>query len=966
MNSLVGKSTGIALLMAAALLAALFAMGVFSASGVGAHEGDHCDGTVTTMEGGDTTCTTGHDDIHPGVISEVSVELSSALPGATGVTMTIEFTPGGASETDRTIQITVPLATDGTADETTFGGAGTLVFSGDDANVKATQGENSLSLAAGTSPANIAITHDAASDAVNYVAGQPITVEITGLTNPSDASSGTADAASNHEIDIRQIGSTEEATQNLGDEVSRSAGVNLSSGSLTLSSKTAGAAVQVVLNLWAVSAKGSANDITVDLKKFGVPTTIPERAVIIADDNGNGADDTGEEAAAAAAYDGEPGTVTVNGTKVTLALNSRIPGSGGEAGNLINGYTITFKQSAGITNPKKAGTATVEVDDGDEPNHSVKEAIESKVTLDKTSGPRGTTVTVKGVGFNTGDATVYLTSQYVDDIFKVEDYRLVEASVASDNTFSAEIDTTAENFIHGAEPNTKGDAFRGLNRIHVVDAAGTEENVAAYFEVTATLNPQSSGKRGGKVKVSVADFAYGAISNIKIGDKSISSSDRSGSLDDGAGTITITIPNDARLGEQVLTFEGSSTSDQQGTPGDDNVDSAKGKIVIGALDLSITPSTAVIGQIIRIEGSGFADNECITEITVGPDRPITEATSGDKVGARTDGTCLSDAVESDGNGNLANSFRVPLGLKAATYRVTVTSQSGRIGTTDMVVPKPSISLDTDESQRGTNVVVEGTDFPAEDTVLVKYAIRGGDTKTVGATTTDTIGRFRTTIEVPVTATIGEEHEVRAESTDKADGNTVDDVVKPLLSAKTPHSIPDEVLELSSPSAAPGQRLTLTATNLPLFAVVSVTIGGVGVAATDQSRVDGFIATDGTGSFSETVLVPQLTAGTHPVEVTAGRGDTAVQVIRFLDVVSVITRQSEDAFADLIANGTLTRVWHLDRETQKWTFYDPDPEIVEFSDLTEVTSGQIVTIIMNAQDQFQGQTLFVGSNPIAIE
>ena len=31
MNSLVGKSTGIALLMAAALLAALFAMGVFSA-----------------------------------------------------------------------------------------------------------------------------------------------------------------------------------------------------------------------------------------------------------------------------------------------------------------------------------------------------------------------------------------------------------------------------------------------------------------------------------------------------------------------------------------------------------------------------------------------------------------------------------------------------------------------------------------------------------------------------------------------------------------------------------------------------------------------------------------------------------------------------------------------------------------------------------------------------------------------
>ena len=134
-------------------------------------------------------------------------------------------------------------------------------------------------------------------------------------------------------------------------------------------------------------------------------------------------------------------------------------------------------------------------------------------------------------------------------------------------------------------------------------------------------------------------------------------------------------------------------------------------------------------------------------------------------------------------------------------------------------------------------------------------------------------------------------------------------------------------------------------------------------ATDQSRVDGFIATDGTGSFTETVLVPQLTAGTHPVEVTAGRGDTAVQVIKFLDVVSVITRQSEDAFTDIISSGTLTRVWNLDRATQTWSFFDPSPEFAEFNTLTEVTSGQIVTIIMNAQDTFQGQTLYVeGQQP----
>ena len=79
---------------------------------------------------------------------------------------------------------------------------------------------------------------------------------------------------------------------------------------LKLSSKTAGAAVQVVLNVNADSVKNEGTDITVDLKKFGVPTTIAEGAVIIG-----------------GAYGGEPQSVTVNGNKVTLALYARFPGA---------------------------------------------------------------------------------------------------------------------------------------------------------------------------------------------------------------------------------------------------------------------------------------------------------------------------------------------------------------------------------------------------------------------------------------------------------------------------------------------------------------------------------------------------------------------------------------------------------------------------------------------------------------
>ena len=98
----------------------------------------------------------------------------------------------------------------------------------------------------------------------------------------------------------------------------------------------------------------------------------------------------------------------------------------------------------------------------------------------------------------------------------------------------------------------------------------------------------------------------------------------------------------------------------------------------------------------------------------------------------------------------------------------------------------------------------------------------------------------------------------------------------------------------------------------------------------------------------------------------GRGATGVSVSTFLEIADIITRSSTEAFEDVIDNGTLTRVWYLDRATQTWSFFDPSPEFAEFNTLNDVSTGQIVTIIMNAQDTFQGATLYPGSNPTNIE
>ena len=86
-----------------------------------------------------------------------------------------------------------------------------------------------------------------------------------------------------------------------------------------LSSKTAGASVQVTINSTAYTTITSATDITVNLKKFGVPSAISESSVNINDTDKQGdGDDRG--------YSGEPNSVTVDGTKITLALYSRFPG----------------------------------------------------------------------------------------------------------------------------------------------------------------------------------------------------------------------------------------------------------------------------------------------------------------------------------------------------------------------------------------------------------------------------------------------------------------------------------------------------------------------------------------------------------------------------------------------------------------------------------------------------------------
>ena len=110
-------------------------------------------------------------------------------------------------------------------------------------------------------------------------------------------------------------------------------------------------------------------------------------------------------------------------------------------------------------------------------------------------------------------------------------------------------------------------------------------------------------------------------------------------------------------------------------------------------------------------------------------------------------------------------------------------------------------------------------------------------------------------------------------------------------------------------------------------------------------------------------------GTHTVEASvATQGAEAAKVRTTIEIVDAFTTgDPADVFEPL--GDRLVRVWYLDRATQTWSFYDPDPEIAALGlNMESVNSGQNVSIIISSGEsiEFQGMTLYQGTNPIALK
>ena len=868
MNTQVGKSIGIALLLAAGLLAALFAMGVFSANGVLAAVKADPAPTVTlsdtVAEAIDVTMTVTFqiDAAAAAAVTITPMHGTTAVSGLTGVT-------GSATIGDGTLDL-VGVAVVATT------GVVTITHNADD-----------------TGAGDIALDH---TDAV----GQDIVVTIGGLTNPV--------------LDTMFNALIVEGITNPG----QTASAGVVAATAELSSQEPGAAVQIEL----VALTGAdyatgiqpGQDITVDLTGFGMPPTMADSAIdIVSTADSSALTTTG--------FRGSPRNVLVTGNVITMTVpNVNAAGSNQEKA-ITGAYSLKIKQAAGITNPAAAGSKTITLEEdapaaiGDE--KAATAYVKRVVKLDTTAGTRGTVATATFKGFANGTATVNLNGGKLDEV------------TIADNLGTLAIDTTSSDF----EANRVVDEVTG-NEITAQDSAGESQDVPATFTISpkVVLDPEETSVSK-EVTVKLSDWpTTNPITAATIGASDVMPSTAPSTDAEGKAEFKVTVPQGANRGTQTVKVTGTKV----GTP--PTAPLATASLKIGVLTLTAQPAMVVPGQQITIQGSGFVSGDSFDNVSVG----------GIDVS-------LSPVINASSAGDIVITINVPSpsdgdGIGDGEKTITVTaSGSGRVAEGSIDIPEAAITLTPENSRRGTTVNVSGTGFPSGDLVQVKYG--NGDTPpTVAAGSADASGAISVDFDVPSFASIGAEHNVQATSVGVFAGVT----------AEATHETPGATVTLSSKQIASGQQITISGLNFPAFATVAtMEIGSVDVRPVPAP------ATSIDGDFESTVLVPQLELGNQTVSIRVS-STTITTFLELVEATAAVSTDPAEIFGGL--GDRLVRVWHLERSTQVWSFYDPDPDVSAFNTLTEVPSALDVSIIISAgaSIDFQSETLYAGTNPIRLD
>ena len=416
-----------------------------------------------------------------------------------------------------------------------------------------------------------------------------------------------------------------------------------------------------------------------------------------------------------------------NGT-ATLNLNGALPGNKLAEVTIadnVGEYEIDTTSSAFKANLNNELTA---VDSGGtSQNVPAKFIISPKVTLDPAETEVSKDVTVKlsdWVASDTiatvtiGGATVVPTNTSVGSDGKAE-FKITVPSVSKRGTQTVKVTGTMDAF--GSDPAKAVSATASLN-VGVLALDVQPSTVVPGQEITIT----GSGFKADDV-----------IKKVTVGGKVVDLDDDEATAS-SSGNIVITIKVPSRTDETTNSAEagigdGKKTVVVEADTTDRAANSgrvAEGSIEIPKAAISLSPGTSRRGTEVTVTGSGFP--------------------AGDLVQIKYVGTVVA-ARATDTSGQFTAEFQVPnsasIGMKHEVEATSVGNFKSDSAKADHSTPGAVIELSAEEVASGSEITIDGMNFPAFSTVAV-MEIGGVDVRPVPAPSTTIDGDFSSTVLVP--------------------------------------------------------------------------------------------------------------------------------------------------------------------------------------------------------------------------
>lgn len=356
-----------------------------------------------------------------------------------------------------------------------------------------------------------------------------------------------------------------------------------------------------------------------------------------------------------------------------------------------------------------------------------------------------------------------------------------------------------------------------------------------------------------------------------------------------------------------------------------------------ALDLVVSPQTAVPNQRVTLDGRGYTPSS--QPGGNGPSGSHQITGIGESV-ISVGGTPLAlpyafYPINFDESGDWSTFVSIPITdvtVAGGFITIQAVDDQGVSHTVQVIIGIPSITLSSESNRINTEFTVKGQGFPASNPLTrlnsqVPISYAGFPLTVVSA---DDLGRFTVKIQVPSSTKIPSNNIVKAT------------VLGLGQLAQAVHSVPEPAITVSPPTGVPGAAVTVTGRGFPPNVVVSNTrVGNINVSRSPAP------ATDDNGAFLSYFSMPVFSPGLQTVSATVEGlvGAVFFEVLAGTPVTQPLptpppTSVPIDALAALTQSNDLMRVWTFDNATKSWEFFDPRPAFLGANTIKIMVPGRI--------------------------